>query len=430
MDRARERSVVFISAPAGSGKTTLVSSYIQEKKIPCLWYCMDGGDADPATFFYYLGLAGKAVANASEKMFPVFRPEQTPCIKEFSRKFFSKIYTCLPPQSLVIFDEFQEPGEALFLHTALLAALDRIPNGVTLVFLSRFGPPTSFRRLLANRLGAQLQWEDLRFTFDEFKEVLSVWHAKVPQNVVNNMYQTMDGWVAGLHLITETSNNIESGQLRVNSLQEVFDYFSFEVFAQFDRRLQEYLVKTAFVSALSVSMAKAISTDSQAGMFLQRLHRNNYFTFQKRQVEDTYQYHPLFRDFLLQQASRILADEDVEVIHYTAVDLLLAKQRHEEAVACLRQLHDWDRLVEIILETAPALLAQGRNLALQNWISFVPKKRSKREPWLLFWDGAAIMTDNPKKSYKIISYVFQHTSRKKFYHFRLSCKLPVICFLL
>ena len=59
LDQRLEGPVVWMSAPAGSGKTTLVASYLDARKLPCIWYQLDAGDADPATFFYYLGLAAK-----------------------------------------------------------------------------------------------------------------------------------------------------------------------------------------------------------------------------------------------------------------------------------------------------------------------------------------------------------------------------------
>jgi ATP/maltotriose-dependent transcriptional regulator MalT len=55
LDRMRRRPIIWVSGPAGCGKTTVISSYIQTRKIPCLWYQVDEGDADPATFFYYMG---------------------------------------------------------------------------------------------------------------------------------------------------------------------------------------------------------------------------------------------------------------------------------------------------------------------------------------------------------------------------------------
>ena len=143
---------------------------------------------------------------------------------------------------------------------------------------------------------------------DEFKAVLSIWVSKVPKDVVDEMYQTMDGWIAGLHLITGVIFSGKSAWIYDDSVQEVFDYFSFEVFSKFNRRLQNFLVRTAFVSPISIPMAEAISADAQAEIFLQDLHRNNYFTFLKRQSEVVYHFHPLFRDFLLQQASKLLPE--------------------------------------------------------------------------------------------------------------------------
>ncbi len=66
LDRARKNPVVFISAVPGSGKTTLITSYIEAKKIPCLWYQCDSGDSDVQTFFYYLG---RAAAKAAARPF-------------------------------------------------------------------------------------------------------------------------------------------------------------------------------------------------------------------------------------------------------------------------------------------------------------------------------------------------------------------------
>ena len=241
---------------------------------------------------------------------------------------------------------------------------------------------------------------------DEFKAVLSIWVSKVPKDVVDEMYQTMDGWIAGLHLITGVIFSGKSAWIYDDSVQEVFDYFSFEVFSKFNRRLQNFLVRTAFVSPISIPMAEAISADAQAEIFLQDLHRNNYFTFLKRQSEVVYHFHPLFRDFLLQQASKLLPQKEVKALRTMAADMLLKAQRYEEAVECLRQSQNWERLVAVLLQIAPTLIAHGRNLTLLKWIGYVPDKIAQQESWLLFWNGAGNVYFNPKESQKILEQVF------------------------
>jgi ATP/maltotriose-dependent transcriptional regulator MalT len=67
LDRKRQRPVIWVSGPPGSGKTTLVISYLEARKVPRLWYQVDKADADPATFFYYLGQAAKRAAPRKRK---------------------------------------------------------------------------------------------------------------------------------------------------------------------------------------------------------------------------------------------------------------------------------------------------------------------------------------------------------------------------
>ena len=75
LDRKRKYPVIWVSGPPGCGKTTLVTSYLETKESPCLWYQADEGDADPATFFYYLGLAAKKATPRKRKPLPLLTPE-------------------------------------------------------------------------------------------------------------------------------------------------------------------------------------------------------------------------------------------------------------------------------------------------------------------------------------------------------------------
>ena len=73
LDRSRNHPVIWVSGPPGSGKTMLITNYIEARGLPCLWYQVDEGDQDPATFFYYLGHAARQASPASENPFPCSR---------------------------------------------------------------------------------------------------------------------------------------------------------------------------------------------------------------------------------------------------------------------------------------------------------------------------------------------------------------------
>ena len=88
LDKARKAPVLWITGPPGCGKTALVSSYIESRRIPCLWYKVDEADADLSTFFYYLGLAAAKAAPRKRKRLPLLTPERMPGLSVFAQRYF------------------------------------------------------------------------------------------------------------------------------------------------------------------------------------------------------------------------------------------------------------------------------------------------------------------------------------------------------
>jgi ATP/maltotriose-dependent transcriptional regulator MalT len=121
LDECMRRPAVWVASPAGSGKTTLVSSYLQARGIPCLWYQTDSGDSDIATFFYYLGLAAKKAAPRFRKPLPLLTPEYRMGIPVFARRYFEELYKRLKPPFAIVLDNYQEvPSPRDHQHRAVL----------------------------------------------------------------------------------------------------------------------------------------------------------------------------------------------------------------------------------------------------------------------------------------------------------------------
>jgi ATP/maltotriose-dependent transcriptional regulator MalT len=92
LNKERNSPILWITAPAGSGKTTLIAGYLTANRLPCLWYQIDEGDADISTFFYYMGLAAKRAAPRKKKPLPLLTPEYLAGIPTFTRRYFEELF--------------------------------------------------------------------------------------------------------------------------------------------------------------------------------------------------------------------------------------------------------------------------------------------------------------------------------------------------
>ncbi len=386
--------LVWITGPAGSGKTTLLSSYLEEKKVSCLWYQLDRGDADIATFFYYMGLAARKAASGRMKSLPLLTPEYLRAIPVFTLRYFESLYSGLGASTLIVFDNYHEVPEDSALHRVFREGFSNIPGGVRIVVMSRSRPHPVLARMLADNRMKIVGWEDLRLTPGESREILRLHGVDGHRGRrVGRIHEKTGGWAAGLILMTKTAATEEVPPELLDRFtpEEIFDYFAGEIFDGIDGAVQDFLLRTAFLTHITPSMAKELTGIRGAEGILANLSRNNYFIERRYHPELTYQYHPLFREFLLMRATEAYDASGVDRIRRESARLLEESGQIKDAAELYILAESWQDLLGLINRHADSLLLQGRTRTLRQWLGAVPPGVVEEAPWALYWMGACGM---------------------------------------
>ncbi|MDH4258545.1 MAG: hypothetical protein OEV50_07000, partial [Candidatus Aminicenantes bacterium] len=398
LDNMRKQPVIWVAGPPGCGKTTLVASYLDARKLPCLWYQVDPGDADPATFFYYLGLAAKKAAPRKRKPLPLLTPEYLEGISTFTLRYFENLCDRLKIPFALVFDNYHEVQDNSPLPEVILNGLSRIPEGINVILISRSEPPPALIRLRANHQMEVLGWNNLRLTLKESEGIVRLRaQQKKAKDTISLLHKAADGWAAGLVLMLESVERevMEPQALGRLTPEEIVDYFGNELFNKTDVEIQKFFLKTAFLPKMTVKMAEEITGLSEASRILATLSRNNYFTEKRFHGEPIYQYHPLFRDFLISRAKEKISLETRSILIHGAATLLEEAGQIEAAVSLLREAGDGDMIIRLILKHALLMVSQGRYHTLREWVGYIPNDITENNPWLLYWMGEAILPFNP-----------------------------------
>jgi len=422
LDRMIKQPVIWVSGPAGCGKTTLVSSYLDSRKLPCLWYQIDQGDADPATFFYYLGLAVREAAPRKRNLLPLLTPEYLQGISTFTLRYFEELYSRLNPPPppfdkggikggfIIVFDNYQEiPTNSPF-HEVILNGLSIIPEGINVIMISRSDPPPALIRLRANHQMEILGWDKLRLTVEESEGIIRLRASKKqPKDTIPLLHEAADGWAAGLVLMLESVERkvIEPQALGKLPPDEIFDYFGKELLDKMDKEIRDFLLKTTFLPKMTAKMAEEFTGLPHASRIPDTLSRNNYFTEKRFHGEPVYQYHSLFREFLLSRAKATFSQETRSILIHGAATLLEEAGQPEAAVVLLHDVSDWDVIIRLILKQAPLMIAQGRYHSLEEWVNYIPKDIIENNPWLLYWRDTSHLPLNPSRSRSYFEIAFE-----------------------
>lgn len=389
LDEKRQHPVVWIAGPPGAGKTTLVATYLEAAEVPAIWYQVDAGDSDAATFFFYLKLAIEHLTGPTDSL-PLLTNEFQAEPAAFARLYFRQAFTLLPERCVLVFDNVQEVAADSILNAALAAALTEIPLDANVIAVSRSDPPQEFSSLVMNRTIAMLSWEHLRLEQNE-TALLAQSRGVTDPEIMKRLYRISSGWIAGMAFMLDRLD--EGGSIGTTDLpgemETLFGYFANLFFDDAPEPMRVVLMKTALLPRISASVTEGLTGDAQAIRYLEDLHKRHLFTDRRAGTETTYQFHALFRAFLLARAEKFYMRSERNELEGRAAALMEMAGYREDAFTLYVNVARWDDAARLLLDSAPRLIQQGRWLTLSEHFALLPRDRIDTSPWLRYWLGRA-----------------------------------------
>jgi LuxR family maltose regulon positive regulatory protein len=389
LSKALTRRFTLVAAPAGYGKTTLVSSWIREADMAAAWLSLDEGDNDPIRFLqYFLSALHSIVPTVHLDLLDMLRGTRPAQAEAVLNCVINEIAANATSFVLVLDDFHVICAQPILEMLAFL--LDHLPPQMHLVCLSRTDPDLPLARLRVHDQLVDIRAEQLRFTLDEIAVFLNkMMGLKLAADDLAALEARTEGWIAGLQL---AALSLQSRQdihgfvaAFTGSHAYIMDYLTEEVLQLQPENVRTFLLQTSILDRLCTPLCEAIiETDETAPIqgraMLEALERMNLFVIPLDDERQWYRYHHLFAEVLKRRLEYLfpqrLADLHRRASHWYEQNGFIAEATQHALSASAP-----DRAAELIVQHGRSLLMSGEVITLLNLIEAV-EPQVQSHPWL------------------------------------------------
>jgi LuxR family maltose regulon positive regulatory protein len=364
--------IVSVVAPAGYGKTTLLSQWAERSAQAFAWVSVAESDNDPKVLLTYVAEALDAVEPISERVFDALASPGSSVPGSVVPRLGSAFSSMTSPVVLVLDDVHVLHNREC--RAALSALADHVPEGSRLVLAGRAEPPLRIPRLRAEGRILEISPAQLSLTREEASALLANAGAVLDQDEVAELHRRTEGWPVGLYLaaLYLREGGLVTGAAVSFSGDDLFvsDYVESEFLTRISRRQRVFLTRTALLERMSGPLCEAVLSIPGSAATLADLARSNMLLVPLDRRGEWYRYHHLFRDMLLAQLHR-QEPGLLPVLRRRAARWCLSNGLPEEALEYSIAAGDVDTAARLVEKLGVAAHRRGQFTTIQRWFRWL-----------------------------------------------------------
>ncbi len=386
--------LVLISAPAGFGKTTLVSEWLAQTGRDAAWLSLEEEDSDPARFLAYLIGAMQTIDEAcGAGLSALLDTPQPPPVEMLLTSLLNQI-AGFPQPVILVLDDYHAVDSAA-VDSALAFLVQHLPPQMRLVITTREDPQLPLSRLRARGQLTEVRAADLRFTPDEATAFLSQTMGLALSNQqVAALEGRTEGWAAGLQLAALSMQGRQKQAEFVRAFagdnRYIVDYLVDEVLDQQPDDVRSFLLQTAILSRLTGPLCDAVTGQSRGDAMLESLERANLFVVPLDDSRRWYRYHHLFGDVLRSHLHKE-QPEEFPVLHRRASHWYWENDLPAEAVHHALAAPDYELAAQFLELAWPQMDRSRQSPRWLAWASVLPPEIVRARPVLCVAYGWALL---------------------------------------
>jgi len=422
MDRIIEVPLTLVSAPAGFGKSTLVSEWAQRQENPVAWLSLDESESDVWQFVSYM-------VHAIEQAFPgAFRitsdllmASELPSITSLAANI-SNDFAAIDRQLVLVLEDYHQLDRTSQPHDLIETLLTHLAPNAHIVIITRRDPPLPLFQLRPQNQLVEIRLRDLQFTATETNElVTSALGYSIGADALANLETEIEGWPAGLRLVLLSVRYADDPETVLRTIRggvlQTREYLLREVLGRLAEEAQELLLKSAILNRFSAETIDYVcilgsgsaNPDNTAQEFVHLLLEYNLFILPLDYDGTWYRYHHLFQSILEKEAQHYLSPGEIRELQLRAADWFEGQQLIDEGIRYAISSGNVDRVADIIGRHYHAELNLDRFQVIDNWLSQLPAELIQQRITLLLCSAyVALYRQHTAMIYPILERIKAH----------------------